>query len=41
MPFVIGVGVLALLALVWAAWGRWRQHRIQPATGDGGGLWKG
>ena len=41
MPFVIGAGVLALLALVWAAWGRWRQRRIQPATGDGGGIWKG
>ena len=41
MPFVIGAGVLALLALVWAAWGRWRQRAIQPATGDGGGIWKG
>ena len=41
MPFAIGLGVLALLALVWAAWGRWRQRRLQPATGDGGGIWKG
>ena len=41
MPFVVGVGVLALLALVWTAWGRWRQRAIQPATGDGGGIWKG
>ena len=41
MPFVIGAGVLALLALAWAAWGRWRQRAVQPATGDGGGLWKG
>ena len=41
MPFAIGVGVLALLALVWAAWGRLRQRRIRPVTGDGGGVWKG
>jgi len=40
MPFMVGLGVLALLALAWAAWGRLRQRRIQPA-GDGSGLWKG
>ena len=37
----IGLGVLALLALVWAGWSRLRQRRMRPAAGDGGRLWNG
>ncbi|TWT18160.1 EscJ/YscJ/HrcJ family type III secretion inner membrane ring protein [Luteimonas marina] len=40
MSIGIGLGVLALLGLVWAAWGRLRQRRVQR-TGDGGGIWNG
>lgn len=40
MSIGIGLGVLALLALVWAAWGRLRQRRA-PQAADGGRLWNG
>lgn len=40
MSIGIGLGVLALLALVWAAWGRFRQRRVQAAAGDGR-IWNG
>jgi len=40
--FGLGLGVLALLGLVWAGWGRLRQRRLrQSAGGDGTRLWNG
>lgn len=40
MSIGIGLGVLALLALVWGAWGRLRQRRVLQA-GDTGRVWNG
>ncbi|HRO26012.1 MAG TPA: type III secretion inner membrane ring lipoprotein SctJ [Luteimonas sp.] len=40
MSIGIGLGVLALLALVWAAWGRLRQRRAGAAA-EGGRIWHG
>ena len=37
----VGLGVLALLGLVWAAWGRLRQRRLRQSAGDSGRLWNG
>ncbi|WP_202845422.1 type III secretion system inner membrane ring lipoprotein SctJ [Luteimonas saliphila] len=41
MSIGIGLGVLALLALVWAAWGRLRQRRAPQSAGDSGRIWNG
>jgi len=40
MSIGIGLGVLALLALVWAAWDRLRRRRA-PRQADAGKLWNG
>jgi len=37
----VGLGVLAVLGLVWAGWSRLRQRRTRDAAGDGGRLWNG
>ena len=37
----IGLGVAALLGLVWAGWGKLRQRRMRQSAGDGGRLWNG
>jgi type III secretion protein J len=37
----IGLGVLAVLGLVWAAWGKLRQRRMRQGAGDSGRLWNG
>lgn len=41
MSIGIGLGVLALLGLVWAGWNRLRQRRAAPAGGDSARLWNG
>ena len=37
----VGLGVLAVLGLVWAAWGRFRQRRLRQSAAETGRLWNG